>query len=139
MSWNKVRQKTVFTGPVIFDDRVEFKGLVTVRQLSTSIASSALTVGAAIAMDGSAPVQADHTILAHADRVVGIYAGNGQIVTSGEVSGPWSLTPGLPVFVGQNGEPVHSVPSVGFQQKLAVATSSSTMIISVGDAIVLAS
>ena len=77
----------------------------------------------------------------HVSRVVGIItenavAGKPQIViVSGMITNPaWSFTPGMPVYL--NGNTLsNTAPTIGFVQKMGVATSASTLIVQLGPSI----
>ena len=77
----------------------------------------------------------------HVGRVIGVItenavAGRSQIVImSGMVVNPaWSFTPGTPVYL--NGNTLsNTAPTIGFVQRIGVATSANTLIVQLGPSI----
>lgn len=78
---------------------------------------------------------------AHVGRVIGIITENAEngksqiVITAGMISNPaWSFTPGSPVYL--NGNTLsNTAPSVGFVQRIGVATSANTLIVQLGPSI----
>ena len=131
----KHRQAQLFTGPVQFDGPVTFNGTCTVRFVQTSL--GAVAAGLVVAAFGGV-VTADNSILDHADRLIGVSLGAGLVATAGELTGPWSFTLGDVLYLGLGGALTTTPPTTGFQQKVGIASGSSTLVVSLDTAIILA-
>jgi len=92
----------------------------------TRLAGVALGGHRVVVLDSSdEAIYADHTILAHRDKVLGLTNGavaqgdEATIVTYGEVVEPsWNWTLDDPVFLGTNGMLTQVVPTTGFLQRV---------------------
>jgi len=80
----------------------------------------------------------------HAGYAVGIVlqtlaaGSSGKVQTSGRVVNPaWSLTPGAIYYIGPAGTISDTPPVTGFWQKIGIAKDVHTLIISLGEAIVV--
>jgi len=132
----KHRQAQLFAGPVTFDHDVAFRGSVTVRSVSTELGSVA--AGLVVAIEpGAGPVVADSSNPEHADRIVGISLGSGRVATAGELGGISGVQAGDVLYLSGVGGLSATPPSSGFQQRVAVATSSADVVVSPGTAILI--
>ena len=132
----KNRQAQLFTGPVEFTGPVKFTGSVTVRSLSSQLGP--VVAGLVVAVEpGVGPVVADSSDVDHADRIVGISVGGGVVVIAGEVGGLSGVQAGDALFLSGLGGLSTTPPSSGFQQRVAVATSPTDVVVSPGIAILI--
>lgn len=108
---------------------------VDLEQLKSDV-DLATTVGLVLAAVSGTIVIADSSNLDHADRLIGISIGE-DVVTAGklDVPGPWNV--GDVLFLGSAGELTDVVPTSGFQQQVAVATGPTSVVVSLGNAIIL--
>lgn len=135
----KNRQAQLFTGPVRFTGAVEMTGPVTIHAIKgTTSQIISLPQGLVVAMEpGAGPVVADSSNLDHADRILGISLGSGNMATSGELGALSGITPGDILYLNGTGTLATTPPSSGFQQKIAVAISPTSAILTPGLAIIL--
>lgn len=121
-------------GPVTFDGDITV-GAVTIDLIS----ASPIPVGKVVAIEaGGGMVVADSSNLAHADRIVGIAVASGtRVLTNGEITGVGGVNQGDILFVDENGDITTTPPTSGFQQIIAVATSSQSVVVSTSTAILL--
>jgi hypothetical protein len=141
MAVNRHNEPQLFMEPVTFRKNVFFQGTVGLRVLSSQYSDHGIAQGAVVAFTPSGLVAADFLTVDHADRVGGILINSTELVTAGELSMPdvWSFpAAGTPLFVGQNGAITWAAPNAGFQQRIGVATGGSSMVLTIGDAIILA-
>lgn len=140
MTW-KQRQEALFAAPVTFLDRVELRGPVTIRNLGGLLGLEVIVPGRAVAIAGGSLQKATHLDDDHTDTVVGVSLGGGYVATMGEVSIPtvWSaFDTGRSLWLGDDGEITHVIPSEGFQLRMGLATGPSSMMITIGEPVVLA-
>jgi hypothetical protein len=98
----------------------------------------------AIAVVGGTALHADHDIAGQRGLVRGITTGavgNGDIARV-QVYGPlrepsWSWTPGLPIYVGNNGALTQLAPLTGWLQQIATADSPTQIFIDLQPVFVL--
>lgn len=132
MTW-KQRQRSLFGAEVDFLERVTFHGPVTI----TAVSSKGPTVDEGLVVTPTS--LADHRITGHADRILGIMAGEGRVVTAGEIEyTTWNWVAGDRLFLEKDGELSDLPPLSGFQQQVAVATGPTTVVVSLRPAIILA-
>lgn len=138
---SKQRQHQLFMSVVDFHGPVNFLGPVSL--LGPTVVNNVgilgtMPAGLVVAIVGSGPVVADSSDLSHAGRVVGVSTGL-VIVTSGELEfGGWSFSTGDILYLTPLGVMATGVPTSGFQQRIGVATSSTTVIVSINEPITLA-
>lgn len=138
---SKQRQHQLFMSVVDFHGPVNFLGPVSL--LGPTVINNVsilgtMPAGLVIAVVASGLVVADSSDLGHAGRVAGVSTGT-TIVTSGELSfGGWSFTRGDILYLTPVGVMATGVPVSGFQQRIGVATSSTSVIVSLNDPITLA-
>lgn len=125
-----------FVGTQVFEGDVEFQGSITIRKMASSAGSVPDGLVAA-AVNGSI-VTAEHTTLAHADRLLGISLGNGLIATAGEFELSDPADTGTILFLGPSGTLIDTPPATGFQQQVAVVIAADLAVISLRTAIILA-
>ena len=85
--------------------------------------------------DGEA-IYADHSIVAHAGRAIGITTGaaeEGELVTvqtGGDITEPsWTWDTELPIFLSTNGQLTQTAPNTGFTQQIAVPVTATRILI----------
>ena len=94
--------------------------------------------GKVVAELSSGPTTADKDTASHADSIVGISIGGGLAAATGEVEfAGWSFTEGDTLYVDTNGDMTATIPTTGFQQRVAVATGTDTVVLAIGLAIVI--
>jgi hypothetical protein len=136
----KFRQEALFTAPVSFVDRIEFHGPVTIRNLRLQLGSTVISPGKIIGYKAGALEEADSTDLDFTDSVVGMAIGSGYVATMGEVQIPslWSWNVGKPLWLAANGNMTQAPPTEGFQLRIGLPTTPNTVMIVLGEPIVLA-
>lgn len=135
---SKQRQHQLFMSQVDFHGPVNFLGPVSLLGPVKSVGTPAsITAGLVASIISTGPVIADSTDLGHAGRVVGVSTG-AAIVTAGEIEfAGWSFTTGNILYLTATGQLSVSVPNIGFQQRVGVATSPISMIVSLNEPIIL--
>ena len=135
----KNRQEQLFTNKCTFMEEVKLLGPVTIQSIQgTTSQIISLPQGLVCAVEpGVGYVTADSSNPDHADRILGISLGAGRLATAGELGGLSQLTPGDILFLNGNGTMATTPPISGFQQKVAVAIGTSSVILSIGPAILL--
>lgn len=136
---SKERQHYLFMNQVDFYGKVNFLGPVNLLGAISNIGiADSLPPGSVVAVISTGPVVADSSDLSHAGRVVGVSTGV-TAITDGEISfSGWSFTTGDILYLTSIGTLTSAVPTVGFQQRVGVATSPTSMIVSLTDPIILA-
>lgn len=100
--------------------------------------AGSVSQGKVVAELPSGPTTADKDTASHADRIVGISLGGGIAAATGEVEfAGWSFTEGDTLYLYANGDMTATAPTTGFQQRVAVATGSDTVVLAIGLAIVI--
>ena len=123
-------QDQLFTGKVTFAGPVTF--------ITPSMPTFDLEDGKVVCAQLGLVVEATSADTSHADRLMGIKFGDRYVATSGYLTFPnWWLSKGDPLFLGSNGFPVHNVPTAGFQQQVGIAIDEHTMLVALGQAIIL--
>lgn len=139
MTW-KQRQESLFSAPASFLDAVRLHGPVTLRNMAHLQGSVTIPAGRAVAVDGGAVVRADSLDADLADSVIGVEVGGGYVAVAGEVTvlgAGWSFTPGSVIWSGPDGTLTESVPATGFQLRIGLATGPETILVAMGEPIVL--
>lgn len=105
------------------------------------VAAEDLPAFTVVTVDGHV---ADSSNFAHIGRVVGLTLADiatgfsGSVKMEGEMTNPaWSFTPNSKLFLGSGGGLSSIAPATGFAQVIAVAQSDQTIIIQIGDPILL--
>ncbi len=113
--------------------------------IDSRIAAVALAGHRAVVLDAQGEAQyADNTDLTHVDRVIGIttqavvQGAQVAIQSVGRLGGLAGLTPNTGIWLSTNGQLTQTPPTTGFAQRLGWADSTSSIIITIGEAIVLA-
>lgn len=99
----------------------------------------------AVVLDASEnAIYADHTNLAHADKVIGITTGAvtagdaASIQTEAEITEPsWSWTLDQPIFLGATGLLTQTPPSSGFLLVMGFPISATKMFLAIGEPTIL--
>ena len=141
MAVNRQNEPHLFMEPVTFRKAVRFEGTVGLRVLSSQYAGHGIAPGKLVASLPTGLAAADHANLDHADRIAGILISPTELITAGELAAPalWTfVSAGLPLYVGTDGVMIPTPPATGFQQKIGVTTGGSSLILTFGDAIILA-
>lgn len=113
--------------------------------LSLAAGASGVSGHRVVAAIGGVAVHADIADPAHADAVIGLSLGAAAggapatIQASGEVAeSSWAWTPGQPLFVAAGGMLSHTAPAAGWTQLIAVAISSTRILLNPRQAVYLA-
>ncbi|MBS3025576.1 hypothetical protein [Acidiphilium multivorum] len=110
------------------------------------LATAAVTISGqlAVAASSGGVVPADSGTVAIAGAVMGIAAtaaiagGSLEVQAAGQMEfGGWAWTPGAPVYVGPAGVLTQTPPAAGFLQIVGVAQDATTLVIALGDPIIL--
>jgi hypothetical protein len=121
-----------FHGPVNFLGPVSLLGPVKNIGIPGSPAP-----GLVAAIISTGPVIADSDDLDHVGRVVGVSTGS-AIVTGGEIEfAGWAFSTGDILYLSPTGQLSVDVPNTGFQQRVGVATSATSVIVSLNEPIIL--
>lgn len=114
----------------------------TLHAVVANVGPQNVTAQRAVAMTAAGLVHADASIPLHAGKVVGVALDGGapgqmvRVATSGLIAFS-AVTPGAVYFLAADGLLTDAVPTSGFQQEIAVATSGSELSIGLGAPIVL--
>jgi len=140
----KSRQARLFTGPVDFTGPVRFFGTV---QSVTEIEFGALSFGDVLPAPGdvvvrqsgsSGDLRADSGNTSHAGHIIGIAINDTFVASGAEVQfNDYFFVRGATLYVSTTGKPTVFPPGVGFQQRIGVATATDTILILIGEPIIL--
>ena len=96
-----------------------------------------------VILSNSTAIYADSTILAHADKLIGINTDAtllgdiAYIRTSGELEGFTGLTINSKVYLQSNGVLTSTIPTTGFIQQVGIALTSTKILINIQPSIVI--